>query len=147
MAQLNDSTVNGNLNVTEDVTIGDMSVKEEISNLNSKFDELGCSSLLVNIKATTTETEFATYNNRKLSDYHLLVFQLKAGILDTRDFAIETVNGFSEGNLIHLLANHGTNYSSISGAVITYVSDTLVKVKLDGAAGLTIINIYGIKLK
>ena len=36
MAQLKDSTVNGNLYVTEDVQIGDISVTEEISKLDSR---------------------------------------------------------------------------------------------------------------
>lgn len=37
MAKLNDTSINGKLDVTEDVNIGDMSVKEELSKLNSNI--------------------------------------------------------------------------------------------------------------
>lgn len=39
MAKLNDTSINGKLDVTEDVNIGDMSVKEELSKLNSNLSD------------------------------------------------------------------------------------------------------------
>lgn len=40
MANLKDTNIEGQLNVTEDINIGEMSVKEEISNLNSNLNNL-----------------------------------------------------------------------------------------------------------
>lgn len=39
MAQLNDTQVNGNLHVTEDVQIGDMSVTEKLDELNTNIEQ------------------------------------------------------------------------------------------------------------
>ena len=47
MAQLNDTQINGNLNVTEDVQIGDMSVTEKLDELNTNISDINIRDYIV----------------------------------------------------------------------------------------------------
>lgn len=146
MAQLKDTEINGNLNVSGAIQIGDTDVTTAIDELNENITNRGIRSLIANVTASATETTFTTYNNRKISDYDFLIFQLKASLSDIRGSIIESVDGFSNGYKLRTTVTHDTNDSKISGVIFRYVSDTSIAIKLDNAAALTLVNVYGVKL-
>lgn len=109
-------------------------------------DNKGVYTLIANVSASSTATDYTTYNNRKITDYDLLIFQLKASLTDVRASSTDAVASFSSGYKVRMTATHDTNDSKISGVVFQYVSDTSINIKLDNAAALTTVNVYGIKL-
>ena len=109
-------------------------------------DAKGLYTLIANVTVSATETTYTTYNNRKFSDYDFLIFQLKASLIDIRATSMESSNGFVDGYKIRMTCTHDTNDSKITGVNFKYVSDTSMSIKLDNAAALPLVNVYGVKL-
>lgn len=141
-------------NVGSAITELDGKVEENesaISELNSTLSEIGKPySLILGQKGTTTLTSYSTYNNRKFSDYDLLIFRIGVNG-DIRDEITLSKNTFVNGYPIIFTTLHGSSSSTttgwnVSSATITYISDTSYSIKLSGSATLDTINCEGIKL-
>lgn len=96
--------------------------------------------------ATSTNTQYDTYNGRKFSDYRLLLFMLYNSSTDKsiiRTTVVVPTAYWESGKQVILTAHHGTALGNLSGVTITYNSDTSVKAVLTGAGLLTGFEIIG----
>ena len=101
---------------------------------------------------TTTEKTYATFNNRKISDYDIINFSIGASDNDVR--ATMTVprtifDGTNDEGLIRTFyidcwSNSGQNFHHVC---VRYVSDTQIKAWMSYQNSATkILNVYGIKI-
>jgi hypothetical protein len=112
-------------------------------------------SLLTSQSITAARNEwqtFNTYSGRKISDYSLIVFCLKASSTDYRSVNILPKVSFdSTSESIILTSLHGSTSEKISNVQFRYVSDTQIEAKWYAfdrsgadASGIRIIEMFGI---
>lgn len=68
MAQLKDTQVNGNLYVSEDVQIGDISLTEEITKLNNKTIELKTVAYNLTVATNSYVTPYTHYGSYAINE-------------------------------------------------------------------------------
>ena len=94
--------------------------------------------------APTTQQVMNTYNNRKFSDYDLLIFMIGNGSVNIRNALVVPTDVFKSGDSVYIYA-HGSN--QVVEVDITYKSDTSINIKQDINTGnpfTPYIRIYGI---
>lgn len=107
---------------------------------------INTSSLIIKTNATSTNTEVSTYGGRKFSDYlylHFLLYNSASDYSRIRNAITIPAVSWTSGRTLQLMANHGASFENISGILVSYESDTSVKIKLEGAEALTGIEIIG----
>lgn len=100
----------------------------------------------------TAEGTYTTYDNRKFSDYSIVIVTLGYSGADIRASCITAMNEFTAGKNLLVQALHGSTSSSasaysLSSANVLMVSDTSLKITLGGSKILNSVTVYGIKIK
>ena len=103
------------------------------------------------VTATTAATaqSFSTYNDRKFSDYDLLLFvgSNSYTLKDLRATSVIYPGAFAQnGNWIGLLCFHGATFNDKSGLTITYTSETSVTAYMSGSSALCYFTIIGVEI-
>lgn len=130
-----------------------------MENINSSLYKLNnkrivTHSLLTDIVLTKESKNLSTYNNRKISDYDLILVVIGPTITDIRDTKILSARTFSSSKSykFNLSVLHGSNSSDasdykVTNVAIQYVDDTTINVKLAGSGMLNHLEVFGIKLE
>ena len=95
--------------------------------------------------APTSEQVKNTYNNRKFSDYDILIIVIGANNINTRNAIVLPRSVFADANESIYIFAHGSN--QIVEVDIKYNDDTSIKIQQDVATGnpfTPYIRIYGI---
>lgn len=111
-----------------------------IIHLNNQID---IKSLIISQRVTSGGT-IQTYNNRKISDYRLLVIYICGAVSDIRNSLVITRQYFEEVSFVAVHSHHNVGLSDVSGFEVIYIDDTHVKVILTGQGALPYIRIDGI---
>ena len=96
--------------------------------------------------APTSEQVMNTYDNRKFSDYNILIFVIGSNDINTRNTIILPREVFVNANGSVYIFAHGSN--QLVEVDIKYNNDTSIKIHQDVATGnpfTPYIRIYGIK--
>lgn len=122
----------------------------DINQINNNLNTLGVYSLINGVSVTSLYTNISTFQNRKISDYQMLLFTLNNNAKDTRQTLIIPVGVFtSSGNQISLATNSGTYGTStydFNQMFVKYVNDTTISAKIDSGI-FKMLYIYGIKMR
>lgn len=127
-------------------------VENEVDTLNSKINNLTTRaySLItpnVNGEITTTETTYTTYDNRKISDYGMILISIGTSTSNANSTTLVPVTIFKQSGYKFYLdcwTNNGQVYNQVC---VKYVSDTQVSAYMVTTSTTTkFLNVYGIKI-
>lgn len=120
----------------------------EISAINSNLANITVDSLINGVSVTSsTFINISTYNSRKITDYHLLVFSMQYTVDDIRQTLIIPSSVFAvPGRAIYLVTNSGADGSIYNQIAVEYINTTTVRASL-GSGVCKILCVYGIRLK
>lgn len=128
-------------------TVFSKPVDDEVASLSGKITTLETVySVVLKATATTTATDFNTYDGRKFSDFKILFFVLHDNAYSASIRKCETIPStlWTSGAYLYLIQNHGASLENRSGVTFQYKSDTSVTATLSGAGLLTGFEILGI---
>ena len=142
-ASVDDINYNSNLLDTVLGAVGNTSVKDQLDELSDQIASINGYQTLVNNQAITTSyATYSTYNNRKFSDYYLLVVSCDIGGTWRSNTALIERGAFSTGHNVAIYIHDGNNTIEID---VKYKSDTSIEAKYSGTAQSTImVHILGL---
>lgn len=125
---------------------------ESVSDAITSLKTLGTLQALFTVaQIGTTASVYSNFNNRKFSDYKILIFNIGTNPQNTRRSIIMTSVNFTPGATINEAMIMGSTTSSaadysVSSIEIAYNSDTSFSAKTGGNSLANYLTIYGIKL-